>query len=396
MKQLPLTHQIDVFRNYDLSRLDPSNPYFETKSTNFQAAKAAYASGMDHLSHYPLRATLQTTERCNLKCPMCQIHGSPITRTLQAMSHSTIHEIVRQLFPHLIEFHPSNIGEPMVHRWFDDLCRQAKTYGVMMDLTTNGTLLNQERIDLILPILLDIKFSWDGAKPETFEAIRKGADYRQVLANLDLILKMRNDVNPKATITLQMTVMRSNFQELLDLIQFAAARGIDRVKAYHIFSHRPEMDAESMAVDQELFEPIRQSALAFADECGIALEISEPLMSEGTPPDLIQQACRLLWTECWIDVDGSIFPCHSHQNLSYGKIQHEPFLQSWNAAPFLSLRQAQICGSPRGICKGCGMNYLKKDENQPVPIDRNNYLSGPKQDVDMRWSSRSKQFEIPR
>ena len=100
---------------------------------------------------------------------MCQIHSQEENHTLEQMAKSDFDKIVQKLFPTLMEVHPTNIGEPLISPWFDYLAEKAYEYGVLLDITSNGTLLTEEKIKKILPSLLDIKISFDGAKKETFE-----------------------------------------------------------------------------------------------------------------------------------------------------------------------------------------------------------------------------------
>ena len=177
-----MENKIDVFeRYYSFSRLNKENPYYELKKQNYLAVKEAYFSDKFDLTTLPLRATVQTTDFCNLNCIMCQIHSQEEKHTLEQMAKSDFDKIVQKLFPTLMEVHPTNIGEPLISPWFDYLTEKAFEYGVLLDITSNGTLLSEEKIKKILPSLLDIKISFDGAKKETFEKIRKGADYDSVL-----------------------------------------------------------------------------------------------------------------------------------------------------------------------------------------------------------------------
>ena len=54
----------------------------------------------------------------------------------------------------------------------------AEEYGVRTEYYTNGTLLNDRMISMILPTLGQICISFDGASKETFEYLRAGSDVR--------------------------------------------------------------------------------------------------------------------------------------------------------------------------------------------------------------------------
>jgi radical SAM protein with 4Fe4S-binding SPASM domain len=386
---------IDIFKYYSFDKLDRKNKYFEIKKDNYERVRNAYFQDFSVLDCYPIRATIQTTEKCNLNCKMCQIHGKTTNRKLLSMSKENLDFSIKKLFPYLIEFHPTNIGEPLIYEWFDYLCKKTFEYGVLFDITTNGMLLTEDKIKNILPTLLDIKISFDGIKKETFENIRINSVFDIVLRNIDNLLKIKSSITNKATVTLQMTLLKSNYLELPDIIYFAHKKGIDRVKAFHVFSYFDEINNLSLIPVLDKFEEIRLQSIKLAEELNVLLEISEPQTTNNKDMELISQKCRLLWTECWIDVDGKVLPCHSHQNKEYGHISNVDFMQNWNSEFYQTLRDFQNKKNPIDICENCGMNYLKYDENQTVSLDINNFMNKPTKDK-ILWSNRSKQFLINR
>lgn len=172
--------------------------------------------------------------------------------------------------------HPTNIGEPLLYKHFDYLCQEIYKYGVLLDLTTNGMLLNEEAIRNISPLLKDIKISFDGFNKSTFETIRKNSNYEQIHSNLLKLLKYKHENGHRFTVTLQMTLMQLNYKELLEIIDFAHNVGVDRVKAYHVFSYSKETDKLSLLENLDEFETIRVQAIQRALKYNLKLEISEP------------------------------------------------------------------------------------------------------------------------
>ncbi|MDR2757269.1 MAG: radical SAM protein, partial [Planctomycetaceae bacterium] len=292
-----------------------------------------------------------------------------------------------------------NIGEPLISEWFDYLCDKAIEYGVLLDITSNGTLLNESKIHKILPNLLDIKISFDGVKKETFERIRKGASYDVVVKNVEHLLRLKEQGQSKGTVTLQMTVFNFNYQELPDLVRFAKNKGVDRVKAYHVHSYSEEINNYSLFHDLRRFEEVRLQAIELAEQLDIALELSEPETKDNLTKGLISQKCRLPWTECFIDSDGAVYPCHTHNFISLGNIFIDDISSVWNSDYTAMLRKCLTgkCADTEVICNNCGMNFLKHDENQPIPYNKSDFLYGTSvENGHVKWSKRNKQFLIKR
>jgi radical SAM protein with 4Fe4S-binding SPASM domain len=324
---------------------------------------------------------------------MCQI---PWEEKGRQMSTLTFNKAVDELFDTLVELHPSNLGEPMMSPWFNALCNKMREKGVLLDITTNGTLLTSKSLASILPIARDVKISFDGATKETFERIRINGRFENVCNNTrTLANQMKKRGVNGSILSLQMTLMRSNYHELPDLVDLAHELGADRVKAYHMFSFSEEMNEESLMPILEDYTPVLMEALERGKELGIQMECAEPVANETHPlPEW--NVCHLPWHESWIDIDGSVFACHSHGGESFGNIHLQPFNEIWNSNKYQMIRKGFFDRSPVWNCDGCGMTCKKSTEHQPVPVDRQSFLysTEPKPIDNVRWSGRMKQFDL--
>jgi MoaA/NifB/PqqE/SkfB family radical SAM enzyme len=296
-----------------------------------------------------------------------------------------------QILPDLVELHPTNLGEPFAWPWFLRLCQDLEENGVLLDLTTNGTMLTPARAEWIAPVARDVKVSFDGATAATFERFRRGASFGRVceavrgLARRLAAVRVRRPV-----VALQMTPMRDNVGELPELVRLARVLGASKVKAYHLFSFRPETDDQSLMPDLARYEKeLRPEALALGEELGVAVELAEP--SGGRRSELLPQVCHLPWHETWIDVDGAVLPCHSHGGVVAGHL--EDFQAAWMGPLYRGQRRGLASGQPDGACDGCGMNFARASDEAPVPYDVPAFLPGRGEAGEVRWSGRMKQFD---
>ncbi|EKE00536.1 MAG: hypothetical protein ACD_21C00331G0002 [uncultured bacterium] len=369
------------------------------KIANYQRACREHETHTTKLESLPSKIILQTTDKCNLTCPICQITAS---QKKLSMPLKIFERVVEQLFPSLIELHPTNIGEPLLSPWFNYMCEQMEHFGVLLDLTTNGTLLNEQRIEKIVPIIRDIKVSFDGASKKTFEEKRRGAKFETVCNNITKLRRAldENKISKKINLALQMTLMQSNYLELPDLIKLASELGANCVKAYHLFSFSPEMDQESLMNDLHIWAPVLDKALALGKLHNIELQLAEPIITgSNTLPDLEPTSCHLPWHEAWIDYDGKVYSCHSHGGQNAGNVLEENFPLIWNSDLYQNIRLAFANNKPRGYCHNCGMNFRKQEEHQPVTYDTQSFLSSQhpnqqKQIENIRWSSRMRPFDL--
>jgi radical SAM protein with 4Fe4S-binding SPASM domain len=315
------------------------------------------------------------------------------------MSVSDFDQIVKKLFPTLIEAHPTNIGEPLISPWFGYFCQKCKEYGVLLDITSNGTLLTQEKIAEIMPCLLDIKISFDGFKKETFETIRKGANYELIVDNIKNLVRIRNVFSSSATITLQTTLFNFNYKELSDIINFAKEIGVDKVKAYPVFSYSEAIDKVSIMNCLDEFSEYRKKCVELARNIGIKLYLTEPPAkdSDVAVQRLVHQKCRLPWAECFIDYDGRVYPCHTHNHRAFENIISSSEYDVWNSKYAQILRNALVSDNLNNtICDNCGNNYVRTKDSLNVPYNKDDYLFNKTGDQNIHWGKRCKQFLLNR
>lgn len=367
------------------------------KMANYNKACKEHEARAVQLESLPSKIVLQTTDRCNLTCPICQI---PKLQKKLTMSPRIFEKVVAELFPTLIELHPTNIGEALLSPWFNYMCEQMDHFGVLLDLTTNGTLLDEERIAKIAPIIRDAKISFDGATKKTFEEKRRGAKFEQVCSNIKKFRLAIDGSKPqrKVILALQMTLMRSNYLELPQLIKLAGELGANCVKAYHLFSFCPEMDKESLMHDLTIWPPVLEKALELGQQYNIELQLAEPLLKSAQKlSNLKSTVCHLPWHESWIDYDGKVYACHSHAGKNAGNILEKNFSTIWNSDLYQNIRSAFAKNIPYGKCYNCGMNFHKQEEHQAVIYDPQSFLSTKGQQgvsSNIRWSARMRPYDL--
>ena len=381
----------------DPERLDPTNAFHAVKLENLARANGEHAALAERLEALPVKVTLQTNDSCNLDCPHCQI---PRAEKKPRMEADLLELVVQQLFPTLVELHPTNLGEPLTWPHFQRLCEAMARYGVLLDLTTNGTLLTEERVSWIRPVARDVKVSFDGATAETFERFRRGASFAEVTGNVRRMARLLEGAPARPVVALQMTLMRSNFREVPALVRLAAELGAGRVKAYHLFSYSEELDAESLMFEPDAWRRVLGEAIDEAARLHVDLQCAEPA---GRPGEihLGSTSCHLPWHETWIDLDGAVLPCHSHGGDVAGNLLEAPFREIWNGPLYRRIRRGYRAARLDWRCDGCGMNCRKSAEHEPVPYDPESFLSragraalaGPGPSP-VRWSSRMRQFDL--
>ncbi len=142
-----------------------------------------------HVSSTPAIIDIEPTIRCNLKCEMCQT--IEWDRRCEDLSYDNFQRIVNQL-PSLGEIKLQGMGEPLLNNDFFRMVDYAKSKGIKTRTISNGTLIDGKTAEMIISSGLEqLHISLDGASPKTYEGIRKGASFSDVIKNIERLVEAR-------------------------------------------------------------------------------------------------------------------------------------------------------------------------------------------------------------
>lgn len=197
-----------------------------------------------------------------------------------------------------------------------------------------------------------------------------GSKWEQVLANLKAFIMARdesaNSGKNRCSITLQLTFLEDNINELADIVSLAIELGIDRVKGHHLWAHFDEIKDQSMRRSKEsikkwnqevskVFEIISNKKLPNGKT--ITLE-NITLLDENAVDDLAPGgACPFLGQEAWVNTEGQFNPCCAPNDLrkslgDFGNLKEKTLQQIWSSNEYQDLCKNYFS---KDLCKSCNM-----------------------------------------
>lgn len=144
----------------------------------------------------PRRVIIEPTNACNLACAYCGNRSMlrPATYLPLELFQRLVGEMVELDIPRLT-LH--TIGEPTLHPQLPEMIRIAAKAGLCTNVSTNGTLLTEERARALVEAGPDVlNVSADAGDPETFAKTRGGADLAQVVEGLRRVRRLRDEIGP--------------------------------------------------------------------------------------------------------------------------------------------------------------------------------------------------------
>lgn len=258
-------------------------PYQRSKALNRKLAALRQLVRDNSILDMPQWVSFQNTYICNLRCPHCETHGTPERREYhnnkkRNMSDEMFGRLMAESLPTAEEFTLSLSGEPLATPNFDSLLEQASQYGAKLDLITNGTTLSKRRLAILIPHARRVQISVDGATKLTFEAIRLGAKFEQVMRNVRVLTRasalLPEPVRP--WVSFSYTIMGSNIRELPILVRLAHDLGVPTVNCHFITVLYDYVKNEAVDRHKALYNAYRREAVKAAKTLGILLNLPPP------------------------------------------------------------------------------------------------------------------------
>jgi len=204
------------------------------KVRNILSARWSIAWRQKRVSTTPIVAFLEVSNVCNIRCQMCATTFDP--RFQKGSGYTGLMDIsvtdrLEPILPKLWRAYLMGNGEPLLNTHFLDFARRLKHYKVEIQFNTNGMLLTPEISEELVAIGTDaIAISIDGADAETFNSIRRGADFDQVVGHIKALNQIKAQKQAdKPHLSMAVVALKDNYQQMPRLVQLAKDLGMGHV-----------------------------------------------------------------------------------------------------------------------------------------------------------------------
>lgn len=240
--------------------------------------------------------TFQITNKCNLKCVHCCVEAGE--ESIDEKDLTTIE--IKEALDKLIKWRPRSItltgGEPMIRNDFKDIIVYLrKNYDGKIIILTNGTLINEENINIIINNVNQIDISIDGIDEETCSIVRGEGVFDKVINSVKA-LKHRGFKN----ISLSMVFGDKN-DHLKDIF----------IELNNSLQTKPVIRG---------FEPVGRGAnneFVFSDKKSGESKLTKSFLNEKFYKTFTACNCSAAIRKFYINYNGDIYPCQSFINEEY-------------------------------------------------------------------------------
>jgi len=265
-------------------------------------------------------------------------------------------------------------GEPLTDPNIFRRTRICHDAGCRTQFATNATLLKEEKLADLFESGLDILMvSIDGASKATYETIRRGADFDQVIDNVRSVIKARNLGGfTKPEVAFIYTLTRTNKDETATFASMAAELQVDWIIVKQLDVLGKEADlTETLVYDDcsEILASVKDALRGTATKLDPfskfylgKFEVEKKCFANATHTAFVSwqgdvsPCCslghpvpRLTKSDC--SGDGRVANCF----LSFGNVCRERLDEIWNKDSYRKFRKTLAAGSVPKACKGCNL-----------------------------------------
>jgi len=300
---------------------------------------SAYRAGRNYCAFSPSRLWVELTNSCNLNCTMCLNKSLP-KDSFGFMDFGVYKKIIDEISGKVYDIYLHHRGESLLHPQLFQMISYAKEHNIHTRLHTNATLLGEEKAAGIINSGLDfISFSFDGYDKETYEDIRRGANFEKTLANIIGFLKLKQSMKSRHPFT------------AFTIIEFPA-KGVSGAVKKEFLSRFQSLPLDAIRIRKAHNWGGSYNALA-GRKC----------------PGFIP--CTFLWYALTIFWDGTVVPCPQDffGRLKLGNVKDSSLLGLWNSKKQISLRKMMHRKASIDIepCRNCDRLYRRNILG--VPLD---------------------------
>ncbi len=232
----------------------------------YDPRRDSYQFGDESVNFF-INVGFQVTRRCNLKCVYCcEAEDNPVDTSLKE---------IKLMIDKLVSGGVRRIcitgGEPLLRDDLTKILRYMKGKGVSITLSTNGMLVNKQRLLKLRPYIDNIRFSLRGNEKIHNEITGNKESYKRTINGIKLSKRLGIPVS------VVFTVIRKNFDQMAWAAEKCEEECVDKL---YFFSLIPRgraielVDKQSIRIDMISREYNRICEEAKKSSCNLEIRIA--------------------------------------------------------------------------------------------------------------------------
>ena len=296
------------------------------------------------------------TQKCNLRCQHCFMEGG--LKTSEELSEEKARKLIDELGDMRILYLSISGGEPFLREDLFDLIDRAASYGMRVDIASNGTLIDKETVRrLVNSSVFQVQVSIDGS--ERVHNLFRGNN-RAFKISAEAVRRMLDE---GIMVSISHTVRKGLVNEAEWVIDWAVAMqcaGVKIIPFYPVGRGRKKVAEYVLAKEDisQLFAMIEEKRKAVPFGFQIYTEMDYLKTPTGSQEPGNFMYCPAGRETLAIYPDGTLYPCPFLTGFRTGKWPEDTIENVWFHSPNLALIRGFTAVEVDGECRQCQYKNL--------------------------------------
>lgn len=318
------------------------------------------------LAYLPVKMDIEPVSRCNFRCKMCAVSGWKNGKRADDLTFEGFKKLLDGQ-KGVYELKIQGMGEPLLNKDIFSMIKYARKKGIWVRITTNASLLhvNENYKKLIDADPGEIQISIDGTTKETFEGIRRGANFELIKKNCRLI----NDYcgSKGALKTRMWTVLqKDNLPELYNFPRLAKELNFKR---WSLSLDLGDWGQDAWAQKNREISAGTLSPVVFDRLYNLGkdleLDVTCWAMASKYSSETTEKVCPWPFERAFISSDARIVPCCMIGDPRVADMGDAlNFSSQWRGSLYQNFREMHLSGRIPAYCRNCYIQQNKEKTEQ--------------------------------
>ena len=305
-----------------------------------------------------LIAKFKLTNQCNLRCRMCDIWKDGLRNKKELPIGKVLESIEFLKGQGLVKLSLSG-GEPLLYPGFKTLILHALKLGLQVNITTNGTLIDETWADFLLfSGVHRVNISLDSCRVKFHDMLRGiEGSFKRTVKGIKRLLKQKNKLKSRTKIAVNTLLTRKNIDNMDRMYEFLKDLGIDSWRILPVDTDDKRLMPKVDQWRNFLYRIDRYRPLLARDPVYLPGEGYIKMISKGWYAGNFYERnhCFAPWFSVFVNYDGNTYPCcmGKGQMRPYGNLLEQGLQELIHSSVAIDIRHSFASAHQFNICRAC-------------------------------------------
>jgi radical SAM protein with 4Fe4S-binding SPASM domain len=293
------------------------------------------------------------TSKCNLRCRHCVVSAGE-----ECIDELSFDDCCR-LIDEFADFGVSQLilsgGEPMIRKDFFKIAEYVASKGIMIQVATNGTLIDKEDAEKLANIGARAQVSLDSSIPEIHDDFRQSSgSWQKTVNGIKLLVKAG------VPVTLAAAVTTMNIDDIPELYELGKELGVNTFRILPFVPSGRGTDARDLEVKPTRMQELTEFLLSKRESQGPEIAPMEfectfrPVTEHETEiASDTRIGCDGAIGYCTVTSKGDVLPCNYFEGADVENVKDRSFEWIWDNSRFLNYFRSLKASDMKGECSRC-------------------------------------------